>query len=99
MLDESLKAQLGAYLEKLVQPIELVASLDAGEASRELRALLDDIASLSDKVLLREAGDARTPSFAIVRRGTDIAVASPAFRSGHEFTRWCWRCCRSAGIR
>ena len=86
MLDESLKAQLGAYLEKLVQPIDLVASLDAGEASRELRALLEDIASLSDKVLLREASDARTPSFAIVRRGTDIAVRFAGIPLGHEFS-------------
>ena len=86
MLDESLKAQLGAYLEKLVQPIDLVASLDAGEASRELRALLEDIASLSDKVLLREAPDARTPSFAIVRRGTDIAVRFAGIPLGHEFS-------------
>jgi len=36
MLDTDLKAQLSAYLEKLQQPIELVASLDGRDASREL---------------------------------------------------------------
>ena len=50
MLDANLKSQLSTYLEKLQQPIQLVASLDDGEKSRELEGLLQDIASLSDKV-------------------------------------------------
>ena len=40
MLEQNLKTQLAAYLEKLRLPIELVASLDAGEKSRELEALV-----------------------------------------------------------
>ena len=40
MLDAALKTQLAAYLEKLQQPIELVASLDDSEAARELDELL-----------------------------------------------------------
>ena len=61
MLDDNLKTQLKAYLEKLVQPIELVASLDDGDKSRELDALLHDIASMSDKITLRrdDSADAR----------------------------------------
>ncbi len=53
MLDETLKTQLQAYLEKLVQPIELVAALDDGDKSRELDGLLHEIAALSDKISLR----------------------------------------------
>ena len=41
MLDDALKTQLAAYLERLVAPIELVASLDGSESSAELRALLE----------------------------------------------------------
>ena len=40
MLDEALKTQLKSYLEKLTQPIELVAALDDGAKSRELDELL-----------------------------------------------------------
>ena len=40
MLDADLKTQLKAYLEKVTQPIELVASFDDGDSSRELEALL-----------------------------------------------------------
>jgi len=36
MLDTNLKTQLKAYLEKVTQPFEIVASLDDGEKSREL---------------------------------------------------------------
>ena len=43
MLDDKLKTQLKAYLEKVTQPVELVASLDEGEKSRELEALLEEI--------------------------------------------------------
>ncbi|MBL8431436.1 MAG: alkyl hydroperoxide reductase subunit F, partial [Dechloromonas sp.] len=68
MLDANIKTQLAAYLEKLRTPIELVASLDDSAAAREMHSLLSDIASLSDKVSVRENGDAaRRPSFAIGR--------------------------------
>ncbi|GAB2510938.1 alkyl hydroperoxide reductase subunit F [Lysobacter humi (ex Lee et al. 2017)] len=87
MLDASLKTQLAAYLEKLQQPIQLVASLDDSDASRELEALLQDIATLSDKVeYQRRDDDVRKPSFAIVRAGTDIDVRFAGIPMGHEFT-------------
>jgi alkyl hydroperoxide reductase subunit F len=86
MLDTDLKSQLAAYLEKLQQPIELVASLDDSESSRELDELLDEIASLSPKISRATGNDARKPSFLIRRAGTDIAVGFAAVPLGHEFT-------------
>jgi alkyl hydroperoxide reductase subunit F len=86
MLDDTLKEQLRGYLERLVQPIELLASLDEGEASQELLALLETIAALSDKISLARQPDARTPSFAIRRAGTDVQVRFAGIPLGHEFT-------------
>ncbi|MBU8975411.1 alkyl hydroperoxide reductase subunit F [Lysobacter sp. MMG2] len=87
MLDADLKTQLKAYLEKVTQPIELVASLDDGEKSRELEGLLQDIASLSDRISYsRRDDDARRPSFAINRAGTDVSVRFAGIPMGHEFT-------------
>jgi alkyl hydroperoxide reductase subunit F len=40
MLDANLKAQLKSYLERVTQPIEIVASLDDGAKSREMHDLL-----------------------------------------------------------
>ncbi|AEB57384.1 alkyl hydroperoxide reductase subunit F [Ectopseudomonas mendocina] len=87
MLDANLKAQLKAYLEKVTQPFEIVASLDDGEKSQELLGLLQDIVGLTDKITLKTDGnDARRPSFALNRPGGDTGVAFAGIPMGHEFT-------------
>ena len=87
MLDANIKTQLKAYLEKLQTPIELVASLDDSAPAQEMRGLLTDIAELSDKVSLREDGDAaRRPSFAIGRPGEAARISFAGLPMGHEFT-------------
>ncbi|MDP3124859.1 MAG: alkyl hydroperoxide reductase subunit F, partial [Thiobacillus sp.] len=66
MLDANIKAQLKTYMERLVAPIELVASLDDSAKSQEMRGLLEEIASVSDRISLLENGvDSRRPSFSI----------------------------------
>ncbi|WP_240126447.1 alkyl hydroperoxide reductase subunit F [Thermomonas alba] len=86
MLDQDLKTQLAGYLEHIREPIELVAALDDSESSRELDALLDEIAALSPKIT-RVAGDAaRKPSFLIRRVGSDVQVGFAGIPLGHEFT-------------
>ncbi len=87
MLDSNLKTQLKAYLEKVTQPFEIVASLDDGEKSRELLSLLQDIAGLSDKITLKTDGDdARKPSFSLNRIGGNISLRFAGIPMGHEFT-------------
>ena len=87
MLDATLKKQLQAYLEKVVQPIELVASLDDSPKAREMDELLREIAALSDKITVRADGNnARKPSFSIKRVGTDVAVDFAGIPLGHEFS-------------
>ena len=74
MLDANLKAQLKSYLERVTQPIEIVASLDDGAKSQEMLALLKDIVSLSNQITLLDNGsDARKPSFSLNRPGSDIS--------------------------
>ncbi|HEY2978503.1 MAG TPA: alkyl hydroperoxide reductase subunit F, partial [Burkholderiaceae bacterium] len=89
MLDDDLKAQLKAYLERITQPIELVASLDSSDASREMLALLNDVAAQSTNVVVVEehGGEARKPSFLIQRvSNRDIGVRFAGLPMGHEFT-------------
>ncbi len=60
MLDSNLKQQLKAHLERISRPVELIADLDASNASATMLALLEELASLSDQVRLRtrtESGD------------------------------------------
>ncbi|MCK7550751.1 alkyl hydroperoxide reductase subunit F [Marinobacter goseongensis] len=88
MLDASIKEQLKAYMDKLQQPIELVAAYDDGPKSQELRELLEELEPMSAKISLRteEDPDVRRPSFAINRVGTDIGVRFAGIPMGHEFT-------------
>ncbi|AFU45343.1 alkyl hydroperoxide reductase subunit F [Acidovorax sp. KKS102] len=88
MLDEQLKTQLAAYLERVQQPFELVASLDDSETARDMRELLTTIQSLrSDKITLRTDGnDARKPSFSLQRVGATNSLRFAGLPLGHEFT-------------
>ena len=88
MLDDQLKSQLSAYLERVQQPFELVASLDDSETARDMRELLETIQSLrSDKITLRTDGnDARKPSFSLQRVGATNSLRFAGLPLGHEFT-------------
>jgi len=87
MLDAGLKTQLTTYLQNLRQTIELVASLDESAGAQEMKALLEDVVSTSDKVSLNLSGDnARKPSFAITRAAGDADVRFAGLPLGHEFT-------------
>ena len=87
MLDDDLKTQLQAYLERVTQPFEMVASLSDSDSSREMESLLQTIAGLSDKITLRTDGkDARKPSFSLRRSGTEMNLRFAAIPLGHEFT-------------
>lgn len=87
MLDNTIKTQLKAYLEKLQRPIELVATLDDSAKAQEMRGLLSDIAELSSQVSLREEGNAPLrPSFAIGLPGEAPRIHFAGLPMGHEFT-------------
>ncbi|PQA75663.1 alkyl hydroperoxide reductase subunit F [Rhodoferax sp. TS-BS-61-7] len=88
MLDDTLKSQLGAYLERVTLPIEIVASLGEDDNSVEMRDLLQTIQSLrSDKITVAYDGqDARKPSFTLKRAGTDTSLRFAGLPLGHEFT-------------
>jgi alkyl hydroperoxide reductase subunit F len=87
MLDDTLKTQLAAYLQRMTQPVEIVASLDDRPAASEMRELLDEIATLSPLIRVRHDGaDSRRPSFSISRAGHDMGIRFAAIPMGHEFT-------------
>lgn len=88
MLDNNLKNQLAAYLEKLTKPVELIATLDDSAKSAEIRALLTDIASLSAQVTFKEnnASAERKPSFQITNPGAHSGPRFAGSPMGHEFT-------------
>ena len=88
MLDQDIKQQLTAYLERVQQPFEMVATLGTDAKSDELRELLEEVASIRpDKSSLRTDGsDARVPSFTLARPGSGTQLTFAAIPMGHEFT-------------
>ena len=88
MLDATIKGQLQAYLERVTQPIEIVANLDGSDKSREMQEMLEDIAGLSGKISLelRHDTDERAPSFSLNRPGEKIGLRFAGIPLGHEFT-------------
>jgi alkyl hydroperoxide reductase subunit F len=88
MLDANLKQTLQTYLERVTQPLEIVASLDHSDAAREMLELLEEIASLSSLITLHQRNDedVRKPSFALNRVGSDMKLRFAGIPMGHEFT-------------
>jgi len=88
MLDQDIKQQLAAYLERVQEPFEMVATLGDDAKSAELRELLEEIASVrADKIQLRTDGqDKRVPSFTLARPGSGTQLRFAAIPMGHEFT-------------
>jgi alkyl hydroperoxide reductase subunit F len=86
MLDNNLKQQLRGYLEKLVHPVELSFSADQSADSLQMARLLDELATLSQKITVRSQPHARTPSFGIARAGETARVRFAGIPLGHEFT-------------
>jgi NADH-dependent peroxiredoxin subunit F len=88
MLDSNLKAQLKDHLQRISRPVELVASVDDGDRSREMLELLHDIQSVCDRISIdvRRNDAERKPSFALRRPGAEPQVRFAGLPMGHEFT-------------
>ena len=87
ILDNVLTAQHKTYLGKLETPVEIIASLDDSNKAREMFTLLEEVAALSDKILLCNNGnDVRKPSFSVSRPGETARIRFANIPLGHEFT-------------
>ena len=87
MLDQNIKTQLKAYLERLESPIELVAALDDSDKAAKIKELVTEIAELSDQVTARFDGtNVRRPSFGVAKAGEQPRVFFAGLPMGHEFT-------------
>ena len=88
MLDAATQAQLASYLDRITEPVEITAQLDDSQASRDILALLNDVASASRLVTVHTAqgGPHRTPSFAVHRPGQSQGPRFAGLPMGHEFT-------------
>ncbi|RUT43970.1 alkyl hydroperoxide reductase subunit F [Paenibacillus anaericanus] len=85
-LDQEIKNQLEQYLGLLESDIVLKVSAGADDASAEMLALVNELASMSSKITLEQTKLPRTPSFSVNRIGEDTGVTFAGTPLGHEFT-------------
>jgi len=87
-LDITIKNQLQDYMARLVNPIKLLANLDETASSQEMLEMLEEVATLSEKITLNKETDVskRIPSFEVNRETDVTGITFAGIPSGHEFT-------------
>lgn len=88
MLDATLKQQLDAYLQRLVNPIELTVAVDDSPKSKELFELAKEIEGLNSKISLTilDNPTGRIPRMEVGPQGEKARVVFAGIPMGHEFT-------------
>jgi alkyl hydroperoxide reductase subunit F len=86
ILDAEIKAQLAQYLQLMENDVLLKVSAGSDQVSRDMLALVDELATMSPKIKVENASLERTPSFSVNRIGEDTGVTFAGVPLGHEFT-------------
>ncbi|MCZ0755046.1 alkyl hydroperoxide reductase subunit F [Anoxybacillus sp. J5B_2022] len=86
ILDAEIKAQLAQYLQLMENDIVLKVSAGDDQVSRDMLALVDELATMSSKIKVEKTRLERTPSFSVNRIGEDTGVTFAGVPLGHEFT-------------
>ncbi|MCY9432753.1 alkyl hydroperoxide reductase subunit F [Bacillus haynesii] len=86
VLEANIKAQLNQYMQMIENDIVLKVSTDDDSVSKDMLALVEELASMSSKITVEKAQLDRTPSFSVNRTGEDTGVTFAGVPLGHEFT-------------
>ncbi|AOS00421.1 alkyl hydroperoxide reductase subunit F [Bacillus subtilis] len=86
VLNANIKAQLNQYMQLIENDIVLKVSAGEDDISKDMLALVDELASMSSKISVEKAELNRTPSFSVNRVGEDTGVTFAGIPLGHEFT-------------
>lgn len=86
LLDTDIKQQLAQYLQLMEGDILIKLSTGSDYISKDMVALVDEIAAMSSKIKIQNNQLSRTPSFSVNRIGEDTGVTFAGIPLGHEFT-------------
>ncbi|WP_369901290.1 alkyl hydroperoxide reductase subunit F [Bacillus manliponensis] len=86
LLDADIKAQLSQYLQLMEGDVLLKVSAGSDDTSKDMLALVDELATMSSKIQVEKTELERTPSFSVNRVGEDTGVVFAGIPLGHEFT-------------
>ncbi|WP_251521327.1 alkyl hydroperoxide reductase subunit F [Staphylococcus sp. Marseille-Q6910] len=85
MLEAQLKSQLEQLLQLMEGDIVFKASYGSDDKSKELKELLDEVASMSSRITVEKADLKRTPSFTVDRPDESSGITFAGLPMGHEF--------------
>ncbi|MED4645664.1 alkyl hydroperoxide reductase subunit F [Bacillus cereus] len=85
LLDADIKGQLAQYLQLMESDVLLKVSAASDDTSKDMLALVDELAAMSSKIKVEKIELERTPSFSINRVGEDTGVVFAGIPLGHEF--------------
>ncbi|WP_423800596.1 alkyl hydroperoxide reductase subunit F [Neobacillus sp. SAB-20_R2A] len=86
ILDADIKAQLAQYLQMMEGDVLLKVSAESDDVSRDMLALVDELAAMSTRIKVEKTELQRTPSFSVNRIGEDTGITFAGVPLGHEFT-------------
>lgn len=86
MLDTEIKKQLDEYLKLLEDDVLIKISAGTDSTSKDMAALIEELAAISPRIKTAQAKLPRTPSFSINHIGEDTGVIFAGIPLGHEFT-------------
>lgn len=86
MLDSAIVQQLQSVFARLEAPLTLVRGRSDHAKQAELDEMLDQVASTSDKITIRDGEPAEVPRFSIEHDGSPTGIAFVGIPGGHEFT-------------
>ena len=86
ILEADIKAQLAQYLQMMEGDVQLKVSAGSDKVSRDMLALVDELASMSSNIKVENTQLERTPSFSVNKIGEVTGVTFAGIPLGHEFT-------------
>lgn len=99
MLDTAMKDQLRTVFQNLNIPITLLLSPSEHPKFAELKALLEGLASTSEKISLEMSQQAAAePYFTILKEGQETGIAFRGIPGGHEFSSLVLAVLNSGGL-
>lgn len=81
MLDNDIKEQLNEYLKLMENEVTISYFVDDSQSGKDILSLINELSSISSKIITKETTLARCPSFKIGERITFAGMPG-----GHEFT-------------
>lgn len=86
LLDSDIKAQLSQYLQLMEDDVLIKLSAGDDPVSKDMAALVDELAAMSAKINMEKTALPRTPSFSVNRVGQNTGITFAGIPLGHEFT-------------